>query len=150
MKTRMVKLRRGNPCVAVLENDTWVPLKLLTEDVLADCSIPPQATESVIAFLSLDERQRAELAKRLTSVWPQAERLQNEMMHPVMPFQPLSCRDFMLYERHAIDAARGYAAFSRWRTAWPACTRWRRADRSRRFGRGCCGTRSPSTIWAIT
>ena len=109
MKTRMVKLRRGNPCVAVLENDTWVPLKLLTEDVLADCSIPPQATESVIAFLSLDERQRAELAKRLTSVWPQAERLQSEIMHPVMPFQPLSCRDFMLYERHAIDAARGYA-----------------------------------------
>src|SRR5512132_1872551 len=109
MKTRMVKLRRGDPCVAVLENDTWVPLKLLTEDVLADCSIPPQATESVIAFLSLDERQRANLANRLTSVWPQAARLQSEILHPMMPFQPLSCRDFMLYERHAIDAARGYA-----------------------------------------
>jgi 2-keto-4-pentenoate hydratase/2-oxohepta-3-ene-1,7-dioic acid hydratase in catechol pathway len=26
-----------------------------------------------------------------------------------LPFQPLSFRDFMLYERHAIDAARGYA-----------------------------------------
>ena len=43
MKTRLVKLRRGNPCVAVFENDTWVPLKLLTDDVLADCSIPPLA-----------------------------------------------------------------------------------------------------------
>ena len=68
-----------------------------------------QATESVIAFLSLDERQRAKLANRLTSVWPQVARLQSEILHPMMPFQPLSCRDFMLYERHAIDAARGYA-----------------------------------------
>lgn len=27
----------------------------------------------------------------------------------VLPFQPLSFRDFMLFERHAVDAARGYA-----------------------------------------
>jgi len=28
---------------------------------------------------------------------------------PLLPFQPLSFRDFMLFERHAIDAARGWA-----------------------------------------
>lgn len=28
---------------------------------------------------------------------------------PLLPIQPLSFRDFMLFERHAIDAARGYA-----------------------------------------
>jgi 2-keto-4-pentenoate hydratase/2-oxohepta-3-ene-1,7-dioic acid hydratase in catechol pathway len=28
---------------------------------------------------------------------------------PLLPFQPLSYRDFMLFEKHAVDAARGYA-----------------------------------------
>ncbi len=28
---------------------------------------------------------------------------------PLLPIQPLSFRDFMLFERHAVDAARGYA-----------------------------------------
>jgi 2-keto-4-pentenoate hydratase/2-oxohepta-3-ene-1,7-dioic acid hydratase in catechol pathway len=28
---------------------------------------------------------------------------------PLLPFQPLAFRDFMLFERHAIDAARGWA-----------------------------------------
>ena len=30
-----------------------------------------------------------------------------ELSGHVLPFQPASFRDFMLYERHAIDAARG-------------------------------------------
>jgi 2-keto-4-pentenoate hydratase/2-oxohepta-3-ene-1,7-dioic acid hydratase in catechol pathway len=29
--------------------------------------------------------------------------------HGLLPFQPLSFRDFMLYERHVVDSSRGYA-----------------------------------------
>ncbi len=42
-----------------------------------------------------------ELAKRREQGLPPAL--------PLLPFQPLSFRDFMLFERHAIDAARGWA-----------------------------------------
>ncbi len=43
--------------------------------------------------------------------WELAKRRQQGLSPtlPLPPFQPLSFRDFMLFERHAIDAARGWA-----------------------------------------
>ena len=38
-----------------------------------------------------------------------ADRLGLSPSLPLLPIQPLSFRDFMLFERHAVDAARGYA-----------------------------------------
>ena len=35
-------------------------------------------------------------------------KLENASSANLLPFQPLSFRDFMLYERHAIDSTRGY------------------------------------------
>jgi 2-keto-4-pentenoate hydratase/2-oxohepta-3-ene-1,7-dioic acid hydratase in catechol pathway len=46
-----------------------------------------------------------------TPEWELAQRKRRglDLALPLLPFQPLSFRDFMLFERHAIDAARGWA-----------------------------------------
>ena len=46
-----------------------------------------------------------------TPEWELAKRREQGLSPalPLLPFQPLSFRDFMLFERHAIDAARGWA-----------------------------------------
>jgi hypothetical protein len=65
------------------------------------------------------------------------------------PFEPRSFRDFMLYERHAINAARGFV-----RTFMPRVlpiTRAYEAVTGRDFpcsGHGLSGIANPSTTWA--
>lgn len=61
-------------------------------------------SSDIVALLGAPEdvrRSAAEAALALTPALPGAHRM-------ALPFAPRSFRDFMLYERHAIDAARGF------------------------------------------
>ncbi|MEL6192002.1 MAG: fumarylacetoacetate hydrolase family protein [Bacteroidota bacterium] len=58
--------------------------------------------ESEESLLNLLGKEESEL-KKLVS-----EEIDLSTLNPVMPFSPAAYRDFMLYEKHAIDAARGF------------------------------------------
>lgn len=78
-------LKSNDVCFAVLENDEWKIIKNHAED-----------------FISLLEK---------TNTLPfNAETISYEPKdyQELIPFLPASFRDFMLYEKHAIDAARGF------------------------------------------
>ncbi|MEJ1125889.1 MULTISPECIES: fumarylacetoacetate hydrolase family protein [unclassified Phyllobacterium] len=66
-------------------------------------------TENIIEFLALPPAIRADIESAVASVDP-------SKLTPcvILPFEPRSCRDFMFYERHLHDAARGFV-----RKFWP-------------------------------
>jgi 2-keto-4-pentenoate hydratase/2-oxohepta-3-ene-1,7-dioic acid hydratase in catechol pathway len=77
----------------------WVPVA----DASARLSQTCVDAGDVIALLALPAEVRAEIMAAAQDVASAATTGQ-----PVLPFAPRSFRDFMLYETHAIDAARGF------------------------------------------
>ena len=77
-------------------------------------SLMPAVTEAdmrlwsrdLVALLGAPPEVRARLAQAAGSFPAEAGR--EDAHPPLLPFAPRSFRDFMLYERHAIDAARGF------------------------------------------
>jgi hypothetical protein len=61
-------------------------------------------SRDLVAFLGAPGSVRVE-AERIAARLPPDSRPDATVL---MPFEPRSYRDFMLYERHAIDAARGF------------------------------------------
>lgn len=105
-----MKLRRvmdgGRPIVQISVDDRWVDAARAVERL----SPAPGAAEiaewsrDAVALLAAPREVRSRLAEAVSGLAsvPHSER-------PVtLPFAPASFRDFMLYERHAIDAARGF------------------------------------------
>jgi 2-keto-4-pentenoate hydratase/2-oxohepta-3-ene-1,7-dioic acid hydratase in catechol pathway len=105
-----MKLRRiragGKPTIQVAGGQGWVGLG----DVLARLPQSPAQEEmarwssDLVAFLGAPASLRAEVertAQEMTAPSPADARV-------LLPFEPRSYRDFMLYERHAVDAARGF------------------------------------------
>jgi 2-keto-4-pentenoate hydratase/2-oxohepta-3-ene-1,7-dioic acid hydratase in catechol pathway len=97
MKLRRV-LDAGKPAVQVGTGDRWVDVARL----LPKADAAPWAHD-IIALLAAPPDVRAHLSVAAASV---AEAEGGRAM--LLPFEPRSFRDFMLYERHAIDAARGF------------------------------------------
>lgn len=58
----------------------------------------------VLEVLKLNSKQLAQIQLKLDELKP----IDDETANPVLPFAPASFRDFMLYEKHVIDASRGY------------------------------------------
>jgi 2-keto-4-pentenoate hydratase/2-oxohepta-3-ene-1,7-dioic acid hydratase in catechol pathway len=105
-----MKLRRTytdcNAVVEVLGGRGWIAL----DNVLPRLSpkIEPadavRWSSDVVAFLAAPSSVRAEVETIALGLAPDA----SPGARALLPFEPRSYRDFMLYERHAVDAARGF------------------------------------------
>ena len=105
-----MRLRRiwdgATPIVQLNTGDGWIDVReILTrlsprfpEDKLANWS------SDLVALLGTPASLRANLADAARELLPNA----GEAGVAMIPFEPRSYRDFMLYERHAVDAARGF------------------------------------------
>jgi predicted dinucleotide-binding enzyme len=124
----------------------WVPsapLARLPQTATADSR---ELSTNLVSVLALPTEMHEKLVEAAREVDPAAEDAR-----VVIPFEPRSFRDFMLYEAHAIAAARGFVrrfmpGAARIVGAYESLTK----RHSRCSGRTPCGTASPSTTWAIT
>jgi 2-keto-4-pentenoate hydratase/2-oxohepta-3-ene-1,7-dioic acid hydratase in catechol pathway len=108
MKLRRV-LAAGTPAVQIATSQGWVA----ASRVMPQQETAPWAHD-IVALLGAPADVRTHLAIAAASLSPDAE----GEHAPLLPFAPRSFRDFMLYERHAIDAARGFVRTFLPR-AWP-------------------------------
>src|SRR5688500_14137656 len=105
MKLRRVRLPEGAGfSVAILHGDEWAPLRPAIElqqtrgqvvpaELAAEC-------DDIVAFLQGGTTLRDAAADLLMAVQPLlTQHHRDYVTAPQLPFQPLSFRDFMLYER---------------------------------------------------
>lgn len=113
MKLRRVRLPGGAGfSVAVEHGGEWLPLRpALQLRAARGGAVPPELTaagDDLIAFLQGGAALRARATELLAALRPvMTESHRAFLPDALLPFHPLSFRDFMLYEGHAIDAARG-------------------------------------------
>ncbi|NNK09161.1 MAG: fumarylacetoacetate hydrolase family protein [Myxococcales bacterium] len=113
MRLRRVRLREnGGFSVALRDGDRWIPVvpALARHRAERAAELPGLAAvaRDVVAFCAELENIRVEVDQLLELV--RAENLELESTFhadALLPFAPVSFRDFMLYEEHAIAAARG-------------------------------------------
>jgi 2-keto-4-pentenoate hydratase/2-oxohepta-3-ene-1,7-dioic acid hydratase in catechol pathway len=108
MKIKRLRLKNDSaPCLAILSRDRWIPLKYLTEaeDQTHDNTSNPNFTD-MIAVLKAAPSTRDKWQARADNYDDELPEFEKT---PLLPFQPRSYRDFMLFEQHAINASRGYA-----------------------------------------
>jgi len=93
--------------VAALSNDRWIPMNM----ILAASGGLNEADKKVLAteIISILQAGAPMWEKWQTIADNFTEQLPEIDDSPLLPFQPRSYRDFMLFERHVIDASRGYA-----------------------------------------
>lgn len=99
MRLRRVKTGGGEPRVELEAPQGWVPAAAAAAQIP---SFDQGIADDVIGLLALAPERRERLAEAAREVAPAAGGT------PLLPFAPRSFRDFMLYEAHAIDAARGF------------------------------------------
>ncbi len=105
MRIRLLDPGEGKLTVAVADERGWLPL----QPALARWSgaaLPDleAASASVLAFLQGGERVQAQARRLLDAADPDDFVVEPA---PLLPLPPRSFRDFMLYEQHYINAARG-------------------------------------------
>ena len=113
MRLRRVRLRDDEGfSVAIRDGDRWVPVvpALARHRAQQGADLPSLAAvaRDVVAFCGELEGLRSEVSRLLEFARERKIDLERSF-HPeaLLPFAPLSFRDFMLYEEHAIAAARG-------------------------------------------
>jgi 2-keto-4-pentenoate hydratase/2-oxohepta-3-ene-1,7-dioic acid hydratase in catechol pathway len=99
MRLRRVKAAGGVTRVELQAPQGWVPAAAAAAKIL---SFDQGVAVDVIALLTLPRELRERLAEAAGDVAPAAGGSAQ------LPFEPRSFRDFMLYEAHAVDAARGF------------------------------------------
>jgi 2-keto-4-pentenoate hydratase/2-oxohepta-3-ene-1,7-dioic acid hydratase in catechol pathway len=99
MRLRRVKTREGAMRVQLMAPQGWVPVAAVAAEIP---SFDQCIADDVIALLALAPELRGRLAEAAGRVAPAADGT------TLLPFEPRSFRDFMLYETHAVDAARGF------------------------------------------
>lgn len=109
MQLRRVTTPTG-PSVAIWHAERWVPLRAALAAYATQGRSRPaivaDGVDNVVACLRGGETFREQALTVLDMV--QDEDFSGTFdPRPQLPFQPLSFRDFMLYEQHAIDASRG-------------------------------------------
>ncbi len=113
MKLRRVRLRDEEGfSVAIRDGDHWVPivpaLAHHREVHGADLPMLAAVARDVVAFCAEREAIRSELSTLLAFVRETSLDLQSSFHpEPLLPFAPVSFRDFMLYEEHVLAAVRG-------------------------------------------
>jgi len=100
-----MKLRRrqqnGRIEAEILAADRWVSAAAATERLASSNAMDGN---DILGLLALPAEAQARLVAAAQDCPPSAD----AGAPPVPPFEPRSFRDFMLYETHAIDAARGF------------------------------------------
>ncbi len=81
----------------------WVPLGLALARLQTSAANMPQLSTNLVSVLALVPETREKLASAARELDPAPEGAR-----AIIPFEPRSFRDFMLYEAHAIAAARGF------------------------------------------
>ena len=115
MRLRRVRLRDEDEfSVALRDGDRWVPVvpALARHRAEQGADLPSLAAvaRDVVAFCAEREAIFSELDRLLEFLREQTVDLEDTFhSEALLPFAPISFRDFMLYEEHAIAAARGMA-----------------------------------------
>jgi hypothetical protein len=104
-----VQLNIRHGWIDVREILTRLSLRL-TEDNRANWS------SNLVALLGAPAGLRAQLSGAARELLPNTSRDEGAV---IIPFEPRSYRDFMLYERHAVDAARCQVLHAKVRTYRP-------------------------------
>ena len=99
MRLRRIKAGGGATRVELWAPQGWVPVAAAAAQIP---SFDQGIVEDAIALLALPPEVRERLAEAAADVPPAADG------SSLVPFEPRSFRDFMLYEAHAVDAARGF------------------------------------------
>lgn len=112
MQLKRVRLTGGGVSVAVWHAGQWLPLVPALARYVAQGGAPQPALEAAAANLTAFLQGGAELRDQATAVLAAvgdqaAELSQAADPTPLLPFEPLSFRDFMLWEQHVIAATRG-------------------------------------------
>ena len=113
MKLRRVMLQgQDGDSVAVRDQERWVPLVPALARYSVQNGSDVQELESlsrdVITFCAELESHRPQINRLLEFVRSEGMDFADTFdPEPLLPFAPVSFRDFMLFEEHAIDAARG-------------------------------------------
>ncbi len=100
MKISLVKNGDSEPFPVISANgDSWYRA----------CDLLPETVEeTVIEILAYEKTNPGKLARTISRE-SSLEMVDMSRADRIMPFQPKSYRDFMLYEKHCIDASRGFA-----------------------------------------
>jgi 2-keto-4-pentenoate hydratase/2-oxohepta-3-ene-1,7-dioic acid hydratase in catechol pathway len=101
MKLRRVSTDSG-PALQIETARGWTDVSAALAAMKVD---GPDLARDLVALLAMPQSFRDELLQAAQQVGPSPAPSEA----PLLPFAPRSFRDFMLYERHAIDAARGFA-----------------------------------------
>lgn len=113
MRLRRVRLQEEDGhSVAVWDGGCWVPLVPALAHYAAqgrsDLRVLEDVSRDVVALCAEVPERRSEIHRLLDFVREEKLALERSFrLDPVLPFNPVSFRDFMLYEQHAIAAARG-------------------------------------------
>lgn len=105
MKLRRVNIN-GTDYVQAKGQNGWISLnRIKALPALLGLNDGEDWGGDLLAILKLDPMLLAQLQSKLDKLKP----IKGETAQPILPFAPASFRDFMLYEKHVIDASRGYA-----------------------------------------
>lgn len=112
MKLKKIKINNsGNYSLCVLKNDIWITLEAVLEAVPNDGTkerlILEKTFDDLIAFLKNRDVIQSKLEELINIAESSKAKLTLDGKE-VMPFKPLSYRDFMLGERHLINSSRGF------------------------------------------
>jgi 2-keto-4-pentenoate hydratase/2-oxohepta-3-ene-1,7-dioic acid hydratase in catechol pathway len=102
--------KTGSTSVAVQQGDRWLPLLPLWRYAAAQegyRGLSEAALTDMVAFLS-DWKASVKEARRLLGCLGKVPISDGDYTGGLLPFKPLSHRDFMLYEQHVIDATRAF------------------------------------------
>ena len=108
MKIKRLQLKNDPaPTLAILSRDRWIPLKLIapSENQQFKKTIDSDFTD-MIAVLQAEQSMRDKWQAQADGFNDELPEIEDT---PLLPFQPRSYRDFMLFEQHVINASRGYA-----------------------------------------
>ncbi len=97
MRYRRVRLRDGSHAVAVWWEGRWFPLTPFEEEL-------GEAARDLVALLARGPAGE----ERLKALLAQGREPEPFDATPLLPFRPLTFRDFMLFEEHAIQATKGW------------------------------------------
>lgn len=100
----------GHKSIAVKHNKEWIPLMpLLSYDHKHSnrCLLEEEQLSDMVLLLKDWELAVAETSK-LLNYTDDVSIISDDYQDGLLPFNPVSYRDFMLYEQHAIDAGKGF------------------------------------------
>lgn len=112
MKVRRVYLKGyDDPLVAVWHRNQWIPLKSIFDAApVMFAAAEQRMADDLMAVLGADNSRRNALLLSIDQVLNDHPEIGWEIeTRSVLPLQPLSYRDFMLFEQHVIQAGRGFA-----------------------------------------